>query len=209
MRSKSLFFMGVIVVVALVMFYSLSDQSLSSDYAAQIEKQREEKNTFFKQNSQSPLSSSQKEVFEALAYFPPDVAYRVEAIVERLSAPELVNMQTSTGTTQPYTKHARVTFKLQGKTHILVLLKALRPMPGQSSKTVFLPFTDASSGRETYGAGRYLDLELGPQQTTLSIDFNLAYNPYCAYNDVYECPIPPAENYMDAPVLAGEKTYKP
>ncbi len=209
MQSKYIFFIGVIVVVGLVMFYSFSDQSISQDYIAQIEAQREEKNTFFRKNSQSPLSTEQKNAFTGLRFYPPDITYRVEALLERFELKEAVQIATSTGETQQYLKYAKAKFKLKGKPHELILLKPLRPMPGQSPKMIFLPFTDDTSGRETYGAGRYLDLEVNEQQATVQIDFNLAYNPYCAYNEVYECPFPPPENYLDTRILAGEKVYKP
>lgn len=208
MKSKYFFFVGVIVVVALVMVYSLSDQSLSKDYLKQLGEQRAEKDNFFLKNSQSPLSSSQKDNFSGLSYYTPDVTYRVEAVIDRFDLNEFVSMATSTGNSQQYLKYAMAKFKLKGKTLELLMLKPVRPLPGQSSKMIFIPFTDATSGRETYGAGRYLDLEVNSQQNTVEIDFNRAYNPYCAYNDVYECPIPPRENYLDTEVLAGEKTFE-
>ncbi len=208
MKSKYFFFVGVIVVVGLVMIYSLSDQSLSKDYIKQIEEQREEKDNFFLKNSQSPLSSTQKEKFSGLKYYQPDITYRTEAIVERFKLKEFVSMTTSTGNIQQYLKYGKAVFNLKGKRLELLLLKSVRPMPGQSSKTIFIPFTDVTSGRATYGAGRYIDIEINEQQTTIEIDFNRAYNPYCAYNDIYECPIPPAENYLDVEVLAGEMLFK-
>lgn len=208
MKSKYFFFIGVIVVVGLVMVYSLSDQNLNKDYVKKIEEQRKEKNDYFLKNSQSPLSKDQKEAFEGLKFYPADITYRVEAIIERFEIKDFISMPTTTGNTQQYFKYGKGVFKLKGKKLELLLLKPLRPMPGQSSKMVFIPFTDITSGRETYGAGRYIDIEINAQQTTVEIDFNRAYNPYCAYNEVYECPIPPKENYLDMEVLAGEMTFE-
>ena len=111
---------------------------------------------------------------------------------------------TSKGTKQAYMKHGTFTFQLQGaKLRLFVYKSAEDPF----ARSLFIPFSDETSGSETYKAGRYLDLE-EQGGDDYELDFNLAYNPYCAYNDRYTCPIPPRENKLPIKILAGEKNYK-
>ena len=111
---------------------------------------------------------------------------------------------TSKGTEQAYMKHGTFTFQLQGMTLRLAVYKSAED---PFARSLFIPFSDETSGAETYNAGRYLDLE-EQGGDDYQLDFNLAYNPYCAYNDQYTCPIPPRENKLPVKILAGEKNYK-
>lgn len=143
--------------------------------------------------------------FKGLHYFAPNAAWRVEALVERVAEPDTVAMTTSLGLTKYYLQHSKLHFPTpEGIDQTLTLFV---PLAGEPYG--FIPFTDATTGNESYGAGRYLDLEPPAEgQETMMIDFNDAYNPYCAYTDHYNCPIPPAENQLTVAVEAGEKSYK-
>jgi uncharacterized protein (DUF1684 family) len=111
-------------------------------------------------------------------------------------------MQTSTGDTQVFLPAARASFAIDGKQHTITLYR------GENSGPLdyFVPFRDATSGRETYGAGRYLDVS-ADRFGRVVLDFNDAYNPYCAYNEQWSCPLPPAENWLTVPIEAGEKSF--
>ena len=141
------------------------------------------------------------EAFDSLPYFPPNAAYRIQADYERLKSNDVVNIPTTSGgKPQAYVKYAKATFRLEGKEHSVSLLK---PVENVKSQTLYLFFRDATSGKETYGGGRQVEVKEG--KTACIIDFNMAFNPYCAYNNYYICPIPPQENTISVPIRAGEK----
>lgn len=155
----------------------------------------------------SPLADEQQAKFNGLNYYDEDAAYVVEGDVERFSDDEpLVEMQTSTGDTQVYRRWGRFHFTVEDEEASLVIYSD--PRAGD----FFLPFKDATNGRETYGAGRYLDSHRpGIRRLSddrLEIDFNYAYNPYCAYNERYSCPLPPSENWLRIAIRAGEKKFE-
>jgi uncharacterized protein (DUF1684 family) len=160
---------------------------------------RKGKNDFFASHPSSPLTPDQKTDFKGLSYFPENPALRIEVEVVTFAVQEQVQMPTSTGEIKTYTRHARFAFEVKGKAAELTLYN--------SPSGLFLLFVDSLAGTETYGAGRYLDPEELPSGKIL-VDFNLAYNPYCAYNDMWSCPIPPAENRLDVPIRAGEKNFE-
>lgn len=160
---------------------------------------RAEKDEFFAHNYQSPLTRDQRRAFQGLHYFPENPELRLEVAVEPLLKPDEIEMQTSTGAVQVYTRYGRFQFTVEGQPAELTLY--------QSEGGFFLPFVDALAPKETYGAGRYLEPEeLGGNQ--FLIDFNYAYNPYCAYNENWICPITPVENRLQIPIRAGEKLFQ-
>ena len=156
---------------------------------------------------QSPLDDDEQTDFEGLNYYDENEALVFEVEVERLPETEpLIEMETSTGDVQPYRRWGRFTFEVDGEEATLTIYS------DPHGHEFFMPFRDATSGKETYGAGRYLDnnrpgLRL-LESNRFEIDFNYAYNPYCAYNETYSCPLPPAENWLTVPIRAGEKNYK-
>lgn len=160
---------------------------------------RQEKDEFFAQHPQSPLPREQRREFKGLNYFPENQALRLEVLVEELAGKDPIQMQTTTGDVQMYERFGRFKFTVDGQEAELTLF--------QGEHGFFLPFVDALAGKETYPAGRYLEPEALPGGSFL-VDFNLAYNPYCAYNELYSCPITPAENRLKVPIAAGEKLYK-
>jgi uncharacterized protein (DUF1684 family) len=174
---------------------------------------RSEKDHFFKHSHQSPLMPEQRAHFEGLAYFPPDPALDFELEPEQFSNKENVKIATTTdGETRFYQRWGRIRFFIDEQEGVLTLYR----IPGEHE--FFVPFKDATSGHESYGTGRYVEAELLPNGK-VHIDFNFAYNPYCAYNEpeslaaqvgreprTWTCPIPPKENRLTIPIHAGEKT---
>ncbi len=205
-KTNHLFFIGVAAIVLLIVAYTFNDSRFSEDYAKRILKSRVEKDKLFKEGEGSPLSKPQKEVFDELSYYPPAIAFRVEADYVLADIKEQILLDTNTGKDRAFLKFAKARFSLGGKQHDIWLLKPLRVLPGQPKNLLFLPFTDETCGITTHGSGRYIDLE-APAGPTIVIDFNQAYNPYCAYNEVYECPVPPKENHLGVLVEAGEKKF--
>ena len=164
-----------------------------------LQKFRKDKNEFFKAYPQSPLTQDQKHEFKGLNYFPENEGLKLEVNVEEFAEKEQISIQTSTGDVAPYQRFGKFQFQVDGEQAELTLYK--------SDGEFFLPFADALAGKETYGAGRYLDIyKLGNGK--FLIDFNYAYNPYCAYNARWSCPITPAENRLKVPIRAGEKIYE-
>ncbi len=162
---------------------------------------RRGKDAAFAQEGQSPLEPDDRATFAGLRYFDPDEAYRFAVEVEPFSQPELVQMQTSTGDEATYERYGRVRFTAGGAEQTLTVFRS----PGQDH--LFLPFRDATAGDETYGAGRYVEI-VPSQSGGLVLDFNYAYNPFCAYSPHWVCPIPPAENALPVPIRAGERSYR-
>ena len=163
---------------------------------------RHQKDEFFSTDPHSPLLSEQKPSFRGLAYYDPNADLEFEVEVQSIELREVIRMQTSTGAVAEYIRYGTFNFDVAGQKAELTIYSS---PDGQGG--FFLPFTDSTSGKETYGAGRYLDLERLPNGA-FYIDFNLAYNPYCAYNEMWSCPIPPAENRLTVPIKAGELNYK-
>jgi len=163
-----------------------------------LEEFRAENDEFFKKHPQSPLTPEQKRGFSGLNYFPENDALRLEAKVELLNDDQPMQMQTTTGSVKMYSRYGRFKFSVDGQDAELTIY--------QSELGYFLPFVDSLAGQETYPAGRYLEPEELPGGRFL-VDFNIAYNPYCAYNDGWSCPITPVENRLKVPVRAGEKIF--
>lgn len=144
------------------------------------------------------MTSTQKRAFNGLAYFPEDPQLRFEVQVERFSEQVEVPIPTSTGEVQAYKRYGKFHFQVDGQDAELTLFAA--------PHGYFLPFVDKLAGEQTYPAGRYLEPQpLGNDR--FLIDFNLAYNPYCAYNERWSCPLTPSENRLTVPIHAGEKIF--
>lgn len=159
---------------------------------------RAEKDDFFGSHPQSPLTREQRKDFHGLHYFPENDALRLEVKVDEFENKQKFEMQTSTGDVQVYEKFGKFAFDVDGEQAELTIYR--------SEHGFFLPFVDILAGKETYPAGRYLDLEPLPGGHFI-VDFNISYNPYCAYNEMWSCPITPAENRLKVAIRAGEKLY--
>lgn len=161
---------------------------------------REGKDAAFRLPGQSPLTPGQLAAFDGLKYYAEATHLRFEVIVEPFPEPELVEMATSAGQPATYERYGLVRFLVDGRELQLTVFR------DPQQEQWFLPFRDATSGAETYGAGRYIELEPASDDK-LILDFNYAYNPFCAYNADWVCPLPPPDNRLPVPIRAGEKAF--
>lgn len=162
-------------------------------------------NAEFRNPEESPLTPAERQAFQTLPFYPTRYAYCVEATLVRDSTSAPFAMQTSTARRPLYRKYGELRFVLQGRALRLTVYQdqELLKRPGLEDY-LFVPFTDLTNGRETYGGGRYIDLRFPPAGArTLVLDFNKAYNPSCAYNHGYSCPVPPAENRLAVAIPVG------
>ena len=165
-----------------------------------LEDFRKDKDRVFVTDHHSPLPHEARHHFEGLKYYAENPALRLELALEPPEDTSEVRMGTSTGEEQVYHRAGSVAFKVGDQDAHLTLLQA----PG--SHEYFLPFRDKTSGKETYGAGRYVEVDHAHEGKVL-VDFNYAYNPNCAYSPEWSCPLPPPENWLQVPIEAGEKNF--
>ena len=198
----------------LIIFFSLllpilSKSQTDSSAAKEIIAFRNELNKFYSDSVESPLLKEDKLNFKGLTFYPIDVEYRIIAKFVRTANEKAFKMATTTERRPEYVKFGEVYFSLKGKQFKLNIYQNTQLIKNTGFENyLFLPFTDLTNGEETYGGGRYIDLKI-PDGDNMIIDFNQCYNPYCAYNHTYSCPIPPKENTMDILVKAGVKAFKP
>lgn len=169
---------------------------------------QKEINAEYKDASTSPLKDKDRKNFKGLEFFKVDSAYVVTAKFERTPDETPFEMKTTTDRLPVYVKYGIITFNLKGNEYQLNVYQNqdVNKKDGYEDY-LFLPFLDDTNGEESYGGGRYIDLKI-PDGNELVIDFNKAYNPYCAYNEKYSCPIVPRENYLTLKVEAGVKVFK-
>lgn len=165
---------------------------------SELEEFRAEKDAYLARDAHSPLTRKQRQEFKGLAYFPEAPDLRLVVDVVRFEPGEEIQMQTSTGTPISFQRYGRFEFQVEGQTAELTIYA--------NEQGYFLPFVDGLAGEETYPAGRYVESQPLPDGKFL-VDFNYAYNPYCAYNDLWTCPLTPFENRVKAPIRAGEKIF--
>jgi len=168
-----------------------------------------EMNTKFKDASKSPLTKKGLKEFKGLDFFPIDEKYTVNANIKLLSDSPVFNFPTTTDRVVLYRKYGILSFSIEGKDFELAIYQDVNPDP-EYINHLFLPFLDNTNGKTSYEGGRYIDVyttDIKPDGT-VTIDFNKAYNPYCAYSDRYSCPIPPQENSLDVEIKAGVMAYK-
>ena len=168
---------------------------------------QEELNTQFAKEDESPLTPEDLATFEGLEFFPVDTSFRVIAELTFHEDSQPFLMKTTTDRLPVYKLYATAEFTLKGKEYSLEIYQS-QDLIGdpEFNDYLFLPFTDKTNGKSSYGGGRYLDLSI-PDGDKMIIDFNMAYNPYCAYNSEYSCPIPPSRNDLDLEVRAGVMAY--
>lgn len=172
---------------------------------------REGRDKEFRNKAESPLKEEDFEKFKGLEYFENSDKFRVKARFSRTSDEKYFLMPTSSGKQKKFIKYGVLNFKLGEENFALNVYQAdeevLKKFP-EYADLLFIPFKDLSSKTETYGGGRYIDIKI-PKSDEVILDFNLAYNPNCAYgSDRYNCPIPPKENFLQTEIRAGEKNYK-
>lgn len=202
-RSNLILIIGIVAVIALII-YSLQGGKSAADYQAFIENDRKEKDEYMRSGDGSPFLKDSIP-FEGLKYFPADEKFNIKAKLEQIEEKKVVVLGTSDGKEQKYLEYAYATFDLDGIKNKLLILEVMDMGPQRGK--LFLAFADETSGIETYGAGRYIEVKKVPAAKSIELDFNLAYNPYCAYTDSFSCPFPPKENILKVAILAGEKNY--
>jgi uncharacterized protein (DUF1684 family) len=190
----------VALVIALTGCSSPKPPDTSVDYVAQVAAARAEKDAEF-QKAPDPVPENRKAEFLPLAYFAIDPAYSVPASLKPIHDDTVVEMPTSTGAQRKMRRAGTLEFMLKGQP---LKLTAFVEVGAADVNRLFVPFSDMTSGTETYPAGRYLDLDR-TKNGVYVVDFNRAYHPYCYYNPTWDCPYPPAENRLKIPVRAGEK----
>ncbi|WP_129115195.1 DUF1684 domain-containing protein [Halegenticoccus tardaugens] len=180
--------------------------SASPDWADSLERHRREKDEYFRDHPHSPIPPDGRESFAGLNYYPPNPDYRFELPLSEHDEKESVTLATTTDGEREYLEWGEFGFDVGGEE---CSLRAYKSDPTEGG--FWLPFRDRTSGEETYGGGRYLDLDTTDDRTDGGlwiVDFNLAYNPFCVYSERYECPLVPMENWLDVRIEAGEKAYR-
>jgi len=176
-----------------------------NQWKERLEMERREKDWFFASHPQSPLSLQDRRAFRGLAYWPPDADYRFELELHQHEDREVMQVADTSGQQRNLWRWGEFRFQVAGQE---CTLQAYKSDPAQ--ERLFVPFRDQTSGKEGYGAGRYLDLEPERHLTEEGkwvVDFNEAYNPWCAYSEDYACPFVPPENWLHVAIRAGEKKY--
>ncbi len=181
--------------------------SHDDDARRQIEAFRRQKDRFFKESDESPLLPDDKAPFAGLHYYPVNPEFRVVSTLVSEAHPGIFKVQTTTGDFKEYTRLGRLEFHLGGQPYSLTAFMPPSDEPLHGNR-IFVPFRDKTSAKDTYGAGRYIDLNKKAGDEYL-LDFNRAYNPFCAYSPYYSCPLPPGENNLPVEILAGEKLFHP
>ncbi len=178
-------------------------------WAAGVQAERADKDRRFRTDPDTPLLAADLPSFRGLAYWPVDPTYRLTGPIHVYDRPQRFTILSTTGKPRPCERYGYVTFRLRGRACRLQVYRLLDigQQPGVAG--LFLPFTDGTTGKETYPAGRYVDIE-GPDAGPYVVDFNRAYDPLCAYGapERYVCPVTPAENRLPVRVEAGEQGFK-
>ncbi|MEM5566786.1 DUF1684 domain-containing protein [Psychroserpens sp. AS72] len=194
------------IFLLLLLVTALSCAQDKVPVAGETEFQREI-NSEYKDASKSPLKAKDLKTFKGLDFFKFDSTFVVQAVFKRTPNEDVFKMKTTTSRLPEYVKYGIVSFEINGKPYELNIYQNQGLIKEEKYKDyLFLPFLDNTNGEESYGGGRYIDMNL-PEGDTIEIDFNSAYNPYCAYNEKYSCPIVPRENYLDLEVRAGVKKF--
>lgn len=204
MFKNKFFLLSIFAVVMAILVYSCvgneednPSQVIDNEYVNTIKNLRSDKNSYLKKDTASPIEDKVK--FTGLKYFEVNPLYKIVGKIDRVTSGQTINISMSGGEVEEYEAYGNVKFEIEGVKCTLKIFKT-------SEGNLFLPFKDLTSNKETYGAGRYLDFGIGDvKENQINIDFNKAYHPYCAYNHTFTCPVPPAENFLNIAVKAGER----
>lgn len=200
MKRNTIILTVAAVVVAIIFIYSLNAGQSPEEYAEYIAEEREEKDSFMRFSEESPFYDREDLKYSSLKYFPANQKFKVNARFTEIQNKQIFPLPTSDSKEREYLEYGYADFDLQGKSNRLLILENVE------EGELFLAFGDATSANETYGGGRYLDLKHSGSQT-ITLDFNLAYNPFCAYVAEFSCPLPPKQNLLDIAIEAGEKNF--
>lgn len=212
MKNKWLL-VGVAFAALLIVVFSVLDTQQSTNnetvappavsYYEQLRQARQAKDKVFRSSEESPILNEVRANFKGLTYFEPDSSFRIKARLTKFETGTEMNVKMTKGELEKYRPFGKAMFEREGQIYTLLLLKS-----SGNEEAIFLIFKDLTNGKETYGGGRYLDIPLSAVAgDSLTLDFNLCYNPFCAYNYEYTCPIPPEENHLKIAIRAGEKQF--
>ena len=192
-----------LICMSINLVFTQSDKSIT-----EIINYQKELNHQFSDEKESPLTDEDFKTFKELDFFPIDTNYRVVAKLKYFKNSKPFNMKTTTDRISVYRVFATATFKINGEKHVLRIYQSQQLLLTEDfNDYLFLPFTDETNGDTSYGGGRFIDLKMTAKETIV-IDFNKAYNPYCAYSDRYSCPIPPKVNHLNTKIPVGVMAYK-
>jgi len=204
---KSIFL--VIIVTSVISSFAQVSADSAMSYAKSLENFRKGKNIKLMYSESSPLTVEQKQGFEGLKYFPTNMKYLVQAKLVKSEKQETILMKTSTDRTPLYVKYGYLHFEMDTLKLKLAVFQNKKLLDLKTEENMlFVPFRDETTGDETYGGGRYDDCEIPVSGDLDILDFNKAYNPYCAYNARFSCVVPPDENRLPVPIEAGEKIFE-
>ena len=195
---------GTIIITVLLSSCATNQRAFQKE----IDTHREAYKKDFLETSRSPFYEKEAEL-EYLRFFPATKTYRVTAQFKQTPDAQPFDMATYSGITKPFVKYGTLHFTIKGQPIELAVYRSLRlaKIPAYQNH-LFIPFKDITNGESTYGGGRYIDiLTTDIKNDKLLLDFNKCYNPWCAFSDGYNCPIPPSENHLDVAILAGEKNF--
>ena len=204
MFKNKFFLLSVIAVVIAIIAYSFvgnegvkPTQVIDNEYLTSIKNLRSDKDSYLKKDTASPIKD--KKDFKGLKYFEVNPNFKITGKIDKVTSGQTINITMTGGEVEEYEAYGNIKFEIEG---VKCTLKIFKTPEGN----LFLPFKDLTSNKETYGAGRYLDFGVNDvKNNEITIDFNKAYHPYCAYNQTFTCPVPPAENSLNVAVKAGEK----
>ena len=204
MFKNKFFLLSVIAVVIAIIAYSFvgnegvkPTQVIDNEYLTSIKNLRSDKDSYLKKDTASPIKD--KKDFKGLKYFEVNPNFKITGKIDKVTSGQTINITMSGGEVEEYEAYGNVKFEIEG---VKCTLKIFKTPEGN----LFLPFKDLTSNKETYGAGRYLDFGVNDvKDNQITIDFNKAYHPYCAYNQTFTCPVPPAENTLNVAIKAGER----
>ncbi|ELR69456.1 hypothetical protein C900_04988 [Fulvivirga imtechensis AK7] len=198
MTRNRIIYTSVFLIIVVIIIYSLNGESPEA-YQKTIIKAREKQDSFMRNSEESPFVQHNVQ-YHGLHYFEPDLKYKINARFESIADKKIRKLPTSDNLEKEYLEYGYAHFELGGRKEKLLILENVK------EKLLFLAFGDATSANETYGGGRYLEVTHDGSNSIL-LDFNKAYNPYCAYTEGYSCPLPPRENLLEVAIKAGEKNY--
>lgn len=203
MKRQYIFVILIFAILGVTIINFLSVGEGSEEYKQRVEEDRKNRNGYMRSSS-SPLKSEDRKDFTGLNYYPIDESYKVRAKLTEVKLKQPIFIPTTTGESKKYIPFGYAEFELKGSQYKLLLYQDWEET---NPNRLSLMFADDTSGDETYGGGRYIDVTHTGNNSVI-IDFNMAYNPFCHFNEEYSCPIPPRENLLTIAIEAGEKVYK-
>lgn len=203
MKKRTIYYL--FIILGITSFACKTEEARK--YISEIEQQRTEKNNTYSDSLQSPLNPIHLAEFTGLDYFEVDPAFRIEGDFKLTPDEKPFAMATSTDRAPIYRKYGDFSFRIKDEKFVLGVYQNMDFINDSAYKNyLFIPFQDLCSSKEAYGGGRYIDIQI-PDSDKVIVDFNLAYNPYCAYDGRWSCVIPPPENFLETKILAGEKKF--